>query len=422
MSRRSTQTWRRIGLLTAVTVAVAAAHLWYRNRHGFYDLRIYVDAMHWWSAGHPLYEFTKPDATQGQLAFTYPPFAALLLWPLALLSPAGYVSAYVIASVAMLAVLCWWLLAPLADALDRPRWFVVGTGFVLITALEPIREAFTFGQINFLLWLLVLADLLVLAPRGSRFTGVAIGLATAIKLVPGIFILYLLVTRRWRAAGTAIAVAGAATLLAFAVAPDDSWTFWSHQVLHADGVGQLAYTFNQSLMGTLARLAAPAEPRQWWWLLLALPVLGYGLWRAGRAAASGDELAGLTLAGLTGSLISPVTWVHHLFWFVPALVVLIHAGLRPDARHILGPSPRGALALALVVYATVTVSLVAVFDSGLWQPGGVPGFLLSNWDVLLMLALLALLPISVRKDLEFSHNIAQKSRLLSAGKTDLTSR
>src|SRR6185369_4327998 len=101
---------------------------------------------------------------------------------------------------------------------------------------------------------LVAVDLLVLLPRRSRWVGVGIGLATAIKLVPGIFILHLLVCRRWRAAGVATATTAIAILVGFAVDAHDSWVYFTQQMLGAQGVGQLAYTFNQSLMGMLARL------------------------------------------------------------------------------------------------------------------------------------------------------------------------
>jgi len=259
--------------------------------------------------------------------------------------------------------------------------------------LEPIREAYTFGQINFVLWALILLDLLVLLPRGSRFVGVGIGLATAIKLVPAIFIVYLLVTRRWRAAAVAAGTAVAVTLLAWAVAPRESWVFFSDRLLHAEGIGRVSYEFNQSLMGLLARFASPAEPSQLGWLMLAPPVLVYGLWRAGRAAAAGDEVAGLTLVGLAGSLASPVTWAHHIFWVVPALLVLVDAALRPaDATDALRRRA-GLVSLAAVTYLTVTFSVVALWAFKFDKPGGVVGVVMSNWYIWIMVALLVALPI-----------------------------
>lgn len=391
-------TRRWIGILVVVTAVLVAAHRWYGNRNKFYDLHIYTDAMTWWNAGHPLYDFIKPDQTQGQLGYTYPPFAAILMRPLAWVPFGLSVGVYVAVSVSAFAACIWWLARPLADRHHVPPWFTVGLAFVLATALEPIREAFTFGQINFVLWVLILFDLLVALPRGSRFAGVGIGLAAAIKLVPGIFIVYLLVTRRLRAAAVSAGTAIAATLLAGAVAPGESRIFWTEKVLQGEGVGQLAYEFNQSVLGVLARLAAPGPPNRVLWIVLILPILGYGLWRASRAAAVGDEVAGLTLAGLVGSLVSPVTWAHHIFWIVPAVIVLVDTGLRPRPVALVsglrGRAPQ--FALAAVAYLTITVSVVAVWSFTLHKPAGIAAFLMGNWYVWLMLALLPLLPIRPR--------------------------
>jgi alpha-1,2-mannosyltransferase len=394
---------RHAAVLAVAALVALALHAWYGNRHQFFDLLIYRDAMQWWNGGNFLYDFWRPDATQGRLEFTYPPFAAFLLRPLGWLGTGGAIWAYSLTSLALLWVSLWWLVRPLADRYGQPRWFVTGLAFVAASGLEPIREAFTFGQINFLLWALVLLDLLVLSPRGSRWTGVGIGLATAIKLTPAIFIVYLLVTRRWRAGATAVAAAVGATLLAAAFAPRETWIFYTEKVIHAEGIGNLAYTFNQSVMGVLAKLAAPSPPSQLLWLLLMLPIVGYGLWRARHAVLAGaraserehqqgmDEVAGLTLAGIVGSLLSPVTWAHHIFWLVPALVVLVDVALGAPVAS--GARRRGSIVLAAVTYLSVTFSLVALWDFTLDEPGGPLGFVLKNWYVLLMLALLPLLPV-----------------------------
>ena len=96
----------------------------------------------------------------------------------------------------------------------------------------------------------------MLAPRRSRFLGVGIGLATAIKLVPGIFILYLLVSGRRRGTVVAAVTAAVATLIAGAAAPAESTTYWTQRLVNGDGVGQLFYVMNQSLNGVLG----PAGP------------------------------------------------------------------------------------------------------------------------------------------------------------------
>jgi len=381
----------RVAVVAAVVVAVGIAHYWYGNRHNYYDLRIYYDAIRWWAARHPLYSFSHLDPIQGPLGFTYPPFAALLMYPMAWVPVGVVVTVMLLANLAALVVTTVWLVVPLADRHGWPRWFVIGLALPLVTTLEPIRETITFGQINLLLAVLVVGDLLFLVPKQSRWAGVGVGLATAIKLTPAIFIVYLLAARRWRAAITATVTAAAATLLALAVAPGESWRYWTFTVWDANKVGHLDRIPNQALWGTLLRLAAPHQPSRLVWLALVAVVAGYGIWRAARAARVGDEVAGMTIAGLVGLLISPVSWQHHLYWFVPAIVVLVDAAASPG-RY------RGRYgAFAAGIWLTVTVGVIAFFDYGLSYRllDTVPGFLISNWYVLLMVVLIPLLPVRV---------------------------
>ncbi|WP_238016803.1 glycosyltransferase 87 family protein [Dactylosporangium sp. AC04546] len=379
----------RLGVAAVVWLVVGAGQDRYGNRHNFSDLRIYHLAVRWWRDGRPLYDFSVPDPTQGSLGFTYPPFAAMMLRPLAGFAwPVPVQVAFGTVSVLAFAVSLWLLSLPVARHLGQPTWFVFLVAVPLASALEPIRETFTFGQVNFVLVALVLVDLLVLGAVGSRWTGVGIGLAAAVKLTPGVFVLYLLCTRRWRAAGVATATATAATAAAWVVAPGDSWTYWTRTLLDGDGIGHPEYLFNQSLMGIVARASDP--PQRVLWLLLVAAVVGFGMWRAARAYTGGGELTGLTLAGLVGCLASPVTWVHHIFWFIPAMLLLVIAGTRP----LRWPPLLGAA----VVYVTVTFSVISLYAYDLHEPGGVTGAVLGNWDALLMLALLAAMPASLSRE------------------------
>ena len=242
---------------------------------------VYHGAVDYWvHDGGEIYDYVKPGTRYG---FTYPPFAALAMLPMAFLP--------------------WWLAIVVSVAATRrgdrgaaaggwsTRWRA-GTGWTplvrgrgrarLVIAFEPMRETFTFGQVNMLLLGLVAADLLLAAPRGRQpWAGVGIGLATAVKLTPGIFIVYLLVTRRWRAAVVASGTAAAATLLAAAVAPDASREFWTVALWDTDRVGDLAFVSNQSLRGLVARLD---RDRPWLWVRAGARRRG-GLGVAGAAAA-----------------------------------------------------------------------------------------------------------------------------------------
>lgn len=402
----------RIAAVAGLAAAVGWFLHWYGNRHDFFDLRIYMSAMRWWADGNPLYDYAQPDRVQGELYFTYPPFAALLLRPFAELPLGATFAIFTIGSAIAVAVTTWWLVAPVAQRRGLPRWYAAGLAIPLVFAIEPTRETVTFGQINMLLILLILGDLLIAVPRNSRWAGVGIGLATALKLFPGIFIVYLLVTRRWRAAITASAAAAVATLLAAAVAPRDSWRFWTHELWATDRVGRTDYTGNQSLLGLLGRLTAPDEPSRLLWLALVALAVGYGMWRAARAARAGDEVAGLALTGLVAALISPITWTHHVYWFVPALVVLVDAGLPAEGRR----ARPALLALAVIGYATIVYGVVSFFDWGVApEPTDSVGeFVRRNAYVLLTVVLIAALPARAGAP-DYPRSALKRTDLANAG-------
>jgi alpha-1,2-mannosyltransferase len=184
-----------------------------------------------------------------------------------------------------------------------------------VLIFEPARDTFSFGQINLVLLVLVCTDLRRL--QTGRWAGVGIGLAAAIKLTPAVFIGYLILSRQYRAAATAIGTAAGATLLAVLIAPAESRTFWTSALWDTSRVGREEYVSNQSLRGVVARLEAPSI----WWLILVVLVVGYWCWwvRTRRP----DHLAGVAVTGLVACLISPITWVHHLVWLMPALFLLL---------------------------------------------------------------------------------------------------
>ncbi|GHJ49738.1 membrane protein [Catellatospora sp. TT07R-123] len=372
---------RQITIVVATAFAALVFVALFAQRHGFFDLNVYYGAIRYWMSGGEIYDFFRPRSTYG---FTYPPFAALVMLPMALVP---WPVAIVFSCVAT-ALVTWWLLrlllTPLARQQGWPRWYVLALALCLVAVYEPMRETFLFGQVNVYLLGLAAFDLLVLARRGSRWTGVAIGLATAIKLTPGIFIVYLLITRRWRAALTAAATAAAATLLAAAVAPDASREFWTSALWDTDRVGVLSFISNQSLQGVIARIGEVPGGKAIW-AVLVLGVLALWFVRCREAVRRGDEVAGLAFTGIVGVLISPVTWVHHLVWLIPALVLLVQHGFAAGGRR------RWALlGLAAVSYVILSSRVVWLWED---QVGGWAVFLGANAYVWICLALLLVTPI-----------------------------
>jgi alpha-1,2-mannosyltransferase len=424
-----TRTGRGTLIRLGVVVAAVASALWAVHRYGrhytFFDLRIYHGAMVWWTHGGNLYDFVSPGTTLG---FTYPPFAALAMAPMAVLPTmvAGWMNTIV--SLAALTLLLGWLLVPIADRYGWPRWFTVALAVPVAAATEPVRETLGFGQVNLLLALLVYADFVALRNRGRQvdpgpgtalprrlwatgaLAGVGVGLATAIKLTPGLFIAYFLVTRQWRAAAASAGTAIGVTLLTFLVGGRETITYFTSVVSDTGKVGAVDATANQALSGILARLYDSPTTPTLIWLAFGVLILAVGLSRANTAHAEGDELTAFTLVGLTANAVCPISWTHHLVFLIPALVVLMDTALRRRAaaralasRGLWSRGPVGIPALAGLRHAAAALGLYLVFIVSIWRfehvlpkmshyAGGLAGALGENSLGLAVIALVALLP------------------------------
>ncbi|MCX4911076.1 glycosyltransferase 87 family protein [Streptomyces sp. NBC_00878] len=360
-----------LALVTAVTVFTATVPL----LRDWFDLRVYHGAVDAWiHHGGSVYDYRVPGTTYG---FTYPPFAAVGMLPMAVL---GLHAAIAVGLLLNLTATAFVLHVLAGDRLRRYGWFGLAVTVCALALLEPVRDTFSFGQVNLVLLALVLGDAWLLSTGRARWAGVGIGLAAAIKLTPAIFIVLLLLARRPRAAATATAVAGAATALAAWVMPDASRFYWTEAVWDTTRIGRLDYVSNQSLQGVLARLAEPAEPSRAVWALAALVVFGVWVWRVRGALATGDVLGAFALTGLAACLLSPITWVHHLVWLLPSLALLVEAGLRR----------RRLLWIAGGLYVLLCSSVVWLwFDDA----SGIDGFVGSNTYVWITLGLLLGLPV-----------------------------
>ena len=211
--------------------------------------------------------------------------------------------------------------APAVESSPASRWAPAAVVvFAAALLLEPVFGTLRYGQVNLVLLAMVLVDLW--RPQGRLPRGVLIGLAAAVKLTPGIFIVYLLLTRRMKEALVASTAFVMATLLALAIAPGSSWRYWTGIIFNLNRVGVVRDARNQSLYGTLARLIGGAQHAHWPWLATALATACLGLGVAALLSRRGHELWAVCACGTTGVLISPISWDHHWVWAVPCLVAL----------------------------------------------------------------------------------------------------
>jgi alpha-1,2-mannosyltransferase len=271
--------------------------------------------------------------------FTYPPVAAVLAVPLAVMPWRLAQFAWLPMIYVPLAVVVWISFRPL---LARARRYAPALLAVLLAGaalLTPLHEEIHYGQIDIFLVALCLVDCVAERPRWPR--GALIGLATAIKLVPGVFIVYLLITGRRKAAGVAALTFAGVSGLTWLIAPGDSRTYWTSAVFNSNRLGGNTQAANQSLRGMLMRLFAPAPAPAALWLAVALLVAVGGFAAARAVHRRGQDLTGIAITGLLAALLSPVAWIHHLCWVVVVIGVLVGDGR--DRRRVLTAAATSAL-------------------------------------------------------------------------------
>lgn len=305
------------------------------------DLQVYVGTGRRLLDRTPLYDSVIPVGRFG-LAYTYPPFPAVVFAVLALvgLSAAKVISVVVTISALFASV---WLAAGLAGfsaPASRVGLAAAITGVSIW--LEPTHSHLVLGQVNIVLMLLVLLDLV--QPDRSPVKGLAIGLAAGIKLVPGVFIIYLLLTRRFRAAALAAAAFVATVGLGVVVAPGDSVRFWTGTLFQTGRVGESGRAADQSVHGLVTRLLGDSPL----WIVAVLVVGAGGLALAAWASHRGEELLAVVCVGLTSVLVSPVGWSHYWVWIAPAMVAIV-AMLVGDNRVVMSVV-LGGLVLLFAAY------------------------------------------------------------------------
>jgi alpha-1,2-mannosyltransferase len=335
-----------VAAVAAVAYLVAVAtHSLDTMLKGF-DLQVYLDGgqqalhhsgnlYHWYYQNHP------------GIQFTYTPFAALLFAVGSVLPFHALVALVAAVSTVALAATIWIAFRELGwQPMARAGATLLLTGLVFWT--EPVQRALFLGQVELVLMALVVWDLC--QPDRRWWKGAATGLAAAIKLVPLLFIAYLLLTRRFRQAAVAVAVFIGTVIIGFAVLPGPSKYWWiDGNFFQASRTGFVGDQQNQSLRGMLTRLAGSVNGSEGLWLAVAIVVGLLGLAAAVMLYNSGRTFAGLMACALTALLISPISWDHHWVWIAPGLAVIIDAAVR--ARTTVARIAWWALAVAvLVVY------------------------------------------------------------------------
>lgn len=310
-------------VVSAFTAAAYVVYTKFGPHHFQYDLKIYYNATSFWLSGNNLYDYWQPDPVNGTLGFTYPPAAAVLMAPMHVFSLSSVVDINFIAIVAA-GFGCVGLWLRERTNLGSLQLITASAAATAVAfCFQPFGQNIAFGQINLYLALLVTVDLLVLVPRGNRWAGALIGISMAVKLTPGIFLLYLLLAKNWRAVWVAVGSCAAVTVFSALLAPQETLRYFTELLWESGRVGLLDNTTNQSVNGLLARLSSDGMPSGIAWLCVSVVMVIIGGRRIKQALAVDDRLGAMTLTGLVGVLVSPVSWIHHAVWYVAVALIMV---------------------------------------------------------------------------------------------------
>jgi alpha-1,2-mannosyltransferase len=322
----------------------------------WYDLRVFLD-----SGAHARYHPSELYTWQlsSSVRFVYTPFAALVFAAASGFPLAAVRAAMTIASFLAIPLTVWLTLGGMGRR-GVPRLAAALTVSALAIWIYPVIWSLHLGQVEPLLMLIVVWDLT--QPDGRWWKGAGVGVAAGIKLVPLIFIPYLLLAGKIRQALVATGAFAVTIAIGFIAQPGQSHKWWlTGYFLQTGKNGSVDGLVNQSLLAVLARHYSGAAAARPVWLPIAVVVAIVGLAAAALLNRAGLPVQGMLLCALLGLLLSPISWDNHWVWIAPVMAML--AGLAMTARHY-----------ARWAYLAGIAALVVVFGAWPWYSSGPSAF------------------------------------------------
>jgi len=306
-----------------------------------YDFSFYWTAARHLLDGLPIYSATQlagPYVPQGQDGFLYPPPLAAAVTPLAFLFPdfraANWVWAAMGALLMIVSIVSLWRSERIEGRYPllagRGKWLLVAAAF----AFPPVVGELVMGNVHLLLlWLLTLARLGIRRgdPGGRVGGGAMIGLASIIKVFPGVLLVWALVARSARTAiGIVLGVAVAA-LVTLPVTGIDPWfdypTVLANLSAPADTRDTLAptvwlagfmdFTLARIIVTVLGLAIIVWSARSLWSEEQRLPA------EEGRSATARSFAVAVTVS----VLIAPALYHHYLALLVLPMLLALGAGV-----------------------------------------------------------------------------------------------
>ena len=238
------------------------------------------------------------------------------------------------------------LIAALAGLLLLDRHFRLGlatplgaaAALVFLHQFEPMRSAAELGQTTPLAFLAIVAALVLDARDRQVGAGLALAVATTLKLTPGLFVVPLLLGRRWRALAAFAAAIAAMLLIGVVGAGAAATGTWLGRMVELSGQSFPAFN-NQSLGAFLLRFERPMEEIFSWKLfalapayrLASLGLLAAGIaacvWLQRRARPEVRRDAIWSVCAVLVLAVPSISWNHYfLYALLPAACAVRHGG------------------------------------------------------------------------------------------------
>ena len=332
-----------LALLAVILVVYRAVQFAYLTTlpQWAYDLSFYWTAAQNILQGEPIYsaaQLAGPYAPQGQDGFLYPPPFAALAIPLVLLAPQGpQVAEWLWSGLGVAVVVAVVLALVRSEKLDdrfqvlrgRGRWILVAAA----VTFAPVIGELSIGNVHLLLLGLFTLAWLGIRRGGSTgdwMAGAALGVAALIKVFPAVLLLWLLATRRYRAAVAMVASAAVLTLLTLPITGIEPWLQYPTVLANLSEVTDTTDTISPTTW--LAPYLGFGVAR---WLVMGLGI-AIVLWSALRDGRKGDRdgaapppavATSFALAVVVAVLIAPNVYHHYLAIFVLPFCLALGAGL-----------------------------------------------------------------------------------------------
>jgi hypothetical protein len=370
-------------LITAAAIAasVAAAYnfvlvpVFGHFAGAFEDFAAYSQAAHAVAAGSSPYA-NFDSGTIVMSGFIYPPFAAVLLRPLDLLSARWQEIGWLWLSLGALvagAVIT-------ARALLPAAWPRARIGIIVALTFPPATYNLWHGQMNLVIFLLLAVALSDYLSGHRTRCGIVLGVAASIKLAP--IVLLVVVARRgwWRAAAAGVAAAGASVAVAMVAL---GWSVTQQYItsvfpfLNRDN----GWIYNQTWNGVVSRLdqhSVLANDVPSLWVHALATALSVGtiatLWfvvstrQRSRAERGAEFACGIIAMLLVGSIAWYPVYVHLLIALAAAAGLAYERGAH--RRALTGWTVAALVGIGVVgagVIAAISMeSIVSISTGPLW--------------------------------------------------------